>query len=98
MYTIQTSIGDLRDPIQDTNYLSVNIYYETFDFTLIQQVPKILPANLFGNIGGMLGLLIGGSIMSIFEIIEFVYLMAFMICQQGCQKTKVQKFDQKMMS
>ena len=55
----------------------VMIYYETHDYTLIQQVPQISPTNLFGDIGGILGLLIGVSILSIAEIMEFMIELIF---------------------
>ena len=44
---------------------------------------KITPENLFGNIGGIFGILIGASIMSIGEIIEFFYYMIYIILKHG---------------
>lgn len=61
----------------DEDRVQVNIFYEKFDYTLVKQVAKITPGNLFGNIGGIFGLLIGGSIISIAEIIELIYFIIY---------------------
>ena len=59
----------------------VNIYYEKFEYTSISQVAKISPVNLFGNIGGIIGLLLGASIISIIDSIEQLFIILYMAVQ-----------------
>ena len=89
-YSVETNLGssiNLRNSLYDGESL-VNIYYEKFECTAIKQVAKITPENLFGNIGGIFGLLIGGSIMSLGEIIEFFFYMIYIMFEHGYSKIK----------
>ena len=42
---------------------------------MITQVPKITPEGLLSNIGGVLGLLVGASLISLVEIIEIAFIL-----------------------
>ena len=52
---------------------AVRIYYETFDYTSTTQIPKLRSDDLFGNVGGILGLFLGVSLLSLVEIIELLF-------------------------
>jgi len=52
------------------NYYSINVYYEELKYTLISQQPKTELFALISNLGGILGLFIGFSFISMLEIVE----------------------------
>ena len=52
--------------------LAANIFYDELDVSVINEVPSLTLLSLFSNIGGMLGLFLGPSALSFFEIVEFV--------------------------
>jgi hypothetical protein len=51
-------------------FFSIYVYYEDLKYTLISQQPKIELFGLISNLGGILGLFIGFSFISLLEIIE----------------------------
>jgi len=52
------------------HYAELNIFYETFFYTLISQTPKISENALWGTIGGHVGLFVGATFLSLGEIID----------------------------
>ena len=56
-----------------SSILSLNIYYSSFDLFKITEVESISLIDLISSIGGTLGLYIGISILSFFEILEFIF-------------------------
>lgn len=52
------------------NYAELNIFYETFEYTIISQTPKITLDVVLGTIGGLLGLFLGASLLTFGEIFE----------------------------
>jgi hypothetical protein len=52
------------------SFFSINVYYQDLKYTLISQQPKIELFGLISNLGGILGLFIGFSFISLLEIIE----------------------------
>jgi len=53
------------------------IYFEDFKYTLINQQPKIELFDLISNLGGILGLFIGFSFISLLEMIETLAELAY---------------------
>ena len=60
------------------NETKLTVYYDSLKYTLVSQQPKTLLIDLIPNIGGILGLFIGTSFLSFFEIIE-LFVEAFSI-------------------
>jgi len=58
--------------LNSEGYSYVNIYYPDFYYTSITEQPKTTRDELVSNIGGLLGLFIGGSLLSFFEIFELL--------------------------
>jgi len=54
------------------NLIYFNVFYNSFEYTSITQLPKMDIFDLISNIGGNLGLFIGISFLSFAEIIELV--------------------------
>ena len=69
--SISYSITPYSRPWQ-YNLIGVSIYYENFYYTSNTEIPKISSDNLFANIGGILGLFLGASVLSFAELIEMV--------------------------
>ena len=57
------------------SHLSLNIYYNSFYYTVIEEVVKIDIIDLVSGIGGTIGLFIGCSVLSIAEIFELIFLL-----------------------
>jgi hypothetical protein len=59
-------------------FFSISVYYKDLKYTLISQQPKIELFDLVSNLGGILGLFIGFTFISLLEIIEilaeFIYV------------------------
>eukprot|EP00941_MAST-03F_sp_MAST-3F-sp1_P001612 g1612.t1 len=65
-----TAMREARD-----SALSISIYYGSPDEEVATVGKKTTTLDLFGNIGGMLGLLCGISLLTLFEFIEFIGAM-----------------------
>ena len=54
------------------NVLAVNIYYDELGYTLMSQQPKIDLIDLVGIVGGLMGLFVGTSFLSLIEFLEAI--------------------------
>ncbi|XP_078582100.1 acid-sensing ion channel 1C-like [Branchiostoma floridae x Branchiostoma japonicum] len=54
------------------NILVLNVYYESLNYELIQQMPAIETEGLLGDLGGQMGLFLGASFLSLVEIFEYL--------------------------
>ena len=59
------------------SFVSVNIYYDSLAYTLSREIPKMNIVSLLANMGGTLGLFMGVSVFSIYEIIEVLLEIYF---------------------
>lgn len=59
--------------------LAVNIFYEDISYTEIHEIPVKSFSQLVSDIGGILGLYVGCSLLSLVEILELI-MEIFMIC------------------
>ncbi|XP_067843037.1 acid-sensing ion channel 4-A [Heptranchias perlo] len=55
------------------NYLVLDIFFETLNYETIAQKEAYNMGGLLGDIGGNMGLFIGASILTILEIIDYIY-------------------------
>ena len=55
----------------------MRIYYNELKYTLISEEPKTEIFNFISNIGGILGLFLGVSFLSIIEIFEIIFEIIF---------------------
>ncbi len=58
------------------NFLHVDIYYKELGFESIQQFPAFETLSWLSEIGGFLGLLLGASVLTLFELIDYLILLA----------------------
>jgi hypothetical protein len=71
-------------PFKDSYYNQPNsttvlVYYKTLKYTSIIQQAKTKPEQLISNLGGYLGLFVGISFVSLFEITEIIIEIIFML-------------------
>jgi hypothetical protein len=74
----------------------ISIYYEDLSYIEIIEIPKYLWISLISNIGGALGLFLGMSILSIFEVIELalsLFLKFFnnRVSENSTKKTEIEQ-------
>ena len=74
------------------NFLNVNIYYKQLTVEEIIQQPAFELLSLFSEVGGSLGLLIGASVLSVCEIIDFILVTISASCTKTKIKTKNEEF------
>ena len=70
------------------NILAVNIYFDSLESTEICESEQTLLVDLIAGIGGTLGLFLGVSMLSFFEIFEIFLEMTFL---KFCKKNKVKQ-------
>ncbi|KAJ8022801.1 hypothetical protein HOLleu_37796 [Holothuria leucospilota] len=51
------------------NLVRVKIYFEELNYELVEQVPANSVAEVLGTIGGLLGLCVGFSVITVFEVV-----------------------------
>ena len=54
-------------------YTTIVVYYRTLKYTLVSQEPKMRQFDLVSNVGGIFGLFIGISFVTLFEIFEILF-------------------------
>ncbi len=67
-------------------YEILYVYYESLKYTSISEVPKTKGFDLATNIGGIFGLFIGVSFVSLFEIGELLLEVIFLILERKKQR------------
>ncbi len=59
------------------NSLAVNIYFNNLGYTEVRKTAKINFGSLISNIGGILGLCMGMSILSVFQLVDMILEIIF---------------------
>uniref|UniRef100_A0A4W4GZU2 Acid sensing ion channel subunit family member 4 n=1 Tax=Electrophorus electricus TaxID=8005 RepID=A0A4W4GZU2_ELEEL len=63
------------------NFLVLDIYFEALNYETMEQKKAYDIAGLLGDIGGQMGLFIGASILTILEILDYIYEV---LCPASC--------------
>ena len=74
------------------NHIALNIFYDSYSYTTIEEVAKMDWIDLISNMGGTLGLFLGVSFLSFAELFEIIYLIAIYHLER---RTKVEKIIEK---
>ena len=61
--------------------IKVNIFYDTLSYTLTTETPKVDIVSLLASIGGNLGLFLGVSVFSLFELVD-VFIQVYFIYKE----------------
>lgn len=59
------------------NYIKVNIFYKELTYERIEQQMSFQFISLMSEIGGMMGLLLGASVLTICEFVDFVAMLGY---------------------
>lgn len=73
----------------------IEIYYESFSSTWIKQIPKVRADALFSSIGGIVGLFLGCSVITLGELVEFFYSHIWIIIDYKKDSRKKKVTNQK---
>jgi len=87
-YSLSTVSNALNTP-----YSLVNVYYEDFFYTLIKEEAKTSFDSLIGTIGGLLGLFLGASLISFYEIIDLVISVIYISLRSFKNKNRQVKIE-----
>jgi hypothetical protein len=68
------SIDEFSQQLKD-NILKVNVYFDSLSYTSISEAPSIELISFISNVGGLLGLFLGATVLSFLEIVEFVIII-----------------------
>ena len=68
------------------NFLQVDIFYQELKYQNMEQNVAFEPLSLVGEIGGFLGLLLGASVLTVCEVVDY----ALLACYDRLQRKKVQ--------
>ena len=68
---------------------SLQIFNVDFETTIVQQLPATGPEEVLGTVGGLLGLMIGASVLSVLEMVEMMMRLIFALA--GKLKAKAAK-------
>ena len=74
----------LPDGQYPKDYAELTVFYETFYYTVISQSPKVTFDSVLANIGGLVGLFLGATVLSFGEIFEFfIKTVGILITRKG---------------
>ena len=68
--------------------LELSLHFATLDETRVTQHPRYEPFEIFSNFGGMLGLCLGVSLISVLELCEFLLRLLLICCKRQQVGTK----------
>ena len=85
IYIMHTLLVCFRD-----NFLQVDIFYKQLRYERVIQRPSFEMLSLLSDIGGFLGLLLGASVLTVVELLDYLILSAAAACNNR-QRDKLQK-------
>ena len=75
------------------NFLNLDIYYKELAVEEIIQQPAFEFLSLLSEVGGFLGLLLGASVLTVCEVVDFIIVTTGSYCSARKIKTKVKTFE-----
>jgi hypothetical protein len=74
---------------QKNHLIKFNIYFDSFSYKLITEMPSLNIVVLFSNIGGTLGLLMGVSFLTCIELIDFLLQVCFILLPKSIKVSPI---------
>ena len=65
------------------NFLKLDIFYKEIGYTLVSQTPAFEFISLLSEVGGFLGLLLGASVLTVCELIDYLTLSSLRRCRMS---------------
>ena len=56
------------------NFLQVDIFYKDLSYERIEQQPSFPFLSLLSEVGGFMGLLLGASVLTVCELLDFIFI------------------------
>ena len=72
-------------------YITLTFYFDSAGYLNHEESPSISVYNLVSNIGGAIGLLLGMSLLSVFEVLEMIVLSIYLIVEHKFKNMKQKK-------
>ncbi|XP_033108984.1 acid-sensing ion channel 3-like [Anneissia japonica] len=82
------SFYETSSPYFSKNYILLDVYYEELNLQVFKQTPAMTFSALLSDIGGQLGLFIGGSVITIFEVVQYFSMKGHSVCCNTSRSTK----------
>ena len=57
-----------------SNFLQVDLYYEDLQYQVVEEQKAFVIGSLFSEVGGFLGLLLGASIITVCELVDYLLI------------------------
>lgn len=81
---------------QMKNSIILDVYYERFEFTVIKHYPAMTVDSFIANIGGQYSLWLGGSILTLIQLLVFVTQYHFNLCYRRWHMVKERRKQQRV--
>ncbi|XP_068236917.1 degenerin del-1-like [Palaemon carinicauda] len=81
LHNYRKKIDTLCTPLKGM-MMSLQVYLDSLSYELICESPSFTWESLIGTVGGTLGLVIGLSVVTVLEFVEFLLDVAFMFCRR----------------
>ncbi|XP_071506083.1 epithelial sodium channel subunit alpha-like [Diadema antillarum] len=66
------------------NFIRVKVYYEELNYERVEQIPVYTVTSLLGSVGGLMGLYIGMSFISVFEVMFLILRVGKIVMKKVC--------------
>ena len=73
------------------NFLQIDIFYRQLSYEQVTEQKAFELLSLFSEVGGFMGLLLGASILTVCELIDYIIISARMKCNAADKNTKKQQ-------
>ena len=74
-----------------SNFIKVTLYYQSRSVTVTSQIKVYSAPNVLSQVGGLMGLYMGLSVISLFEICSLLFSILHVLLSKG--KNKISKYD-----
>ena len=63
------------------NYIKIDIFYKELSYESVQQQVSFAVLSLFSEVGGFMGLLLGASVLTVCELVDYLTLLTVRACR-----------------
>jgi len=83
----------IKNKCEDESFSYIYIYFKELKYTKYSEIPKTEPFSFISEIGGILGLFIGCSFVSLFELAELLFEIGFILFGKKHQQVQPSQQD-----
>ena len=69
---VYLGFSDINEDLMRRRYVSVRVYFSSMRVSILKQSPAMQAWDIFSNVGGLFGLFMGASILTLLEFCDFV--------------------------